>query len=78
MLFRSAKDRAVSGAEHCWKAIMSSLKGPKTECNLKEAFAKESQAICRYLYFARTADAEGNEDVSAVFHSNAKGKTGHA
>jgi len=78
MLFRSAKDHAVSGAEHCWKAITSSLKGSKTECNLKEAFAKESQANCRYLYFARTADAEGYEDVSAVFHSIGKGKTGHA
>ncbi len=78
MLFRSATDRAVSGAEHYWKAIMSSLKGSKTECNLKEVFAKETQANCRYLYFARTADAEGYEDASAVFHSIAKDKTGHA
>jgi len=57
---------------------MSLPKGSKTECNLKEAFIKESQANCRYLYFARTADAEGYEDVSAVFHFIAKGKTGHA
>ena len=57
---------------------MSSLKGSKTECNLKEVFAKEAQANCRYLYFARTADAEGYEDASAVFHSIAKDKTGHA
>ena len=56
---------------------MSSLKGSKTECNLKEVFAKEAQANCRYLYFARTADAEGYEDASAVFHSIAKDKTGH-
>src|SRR4030095_12976329 len=54
------------------------LKGSKTENNLKEAFAGESQANRRYLYFAQKADVEGFNDVSAVFRSTAEGETGHA
>lgn len=54
------------------------LKGSKTEENLKEAFAGESQANRRYLYFAQKADVEGYNDVSAVFRSTAEGETGHA
>ena len=42
------------------------LKGSKTENNLKEAFAGESQANRRYLYFAQKADVEGYNDVAAV------------
>jgi rubrerythrin len=57
---------------------MTSLKGSKTEQNLKEAFAGESQANRRYLYFAQKADVEGHNDVSAVFRSTAEGETGHA
>ena len=55
-----------------------SLKGSKTEENLKAAFAGESQANRRYLYFARKADVEGYNDVSALFRSTAEGETGHA
>ena len=55
-----------------------SLKGSKTEENLKEAFAGESQANRRYLYFAQKADVEGFNDVAAVFRSTAEGETGHA
>ena len=55
-----------------------SLKGTRTEDNLKAAFAGESQANRRYLYFARKADVEGFNDVSAVFRSTAEGETGHA
>ena len=55
-----------------------SLKGSKTEENLKAAFAGESQANRRYLYFAQKADIEGYNDVSAVFRSTAEGETGHA
>ena len=55
-----------------------SLKGTRTEDNLKEAFAGESQANRRYLYFAQKADVEGFNDVSAVFRSTAEGETGHA
>ncbi len=54
------------------------LKGSKTEENLKAAFARESQANRRYLYFAAKADVEGYNDVAAVFRSTAEGETGHA
>jgi rubrerythrin len=54
------------------------LAGTKTEANLKEAFAGESQANRRYLYFAQKADVEGYNDVAAVFRSTAEGETGHA
>jgi rubrerythrin len=57
---------------------MAGLKGTKTEDNLKAAFAGESQANRRYLYFAQKADVEGHNDVSAVFRSTAEGETGHA
>ncbi len=55
-----------------------SLKDTKTEQNLKAAFAAESQANRRYLYFAQKADIEGHSDVSALFRSTAEGETGHA
>src|SRR5512140_1162977 len=57
---------------------MKSLKGTKTEKNLKDAFAGESQANRRYLYFAQKADVEGFNDVASVFRSTAEGETGHA
>ena len=52
---------------------MKNLKGTKTEQNLKDAFAGESQANRRYLYFAQKADVEGFNDVAAVFRSTAVG-----
>ena len=57
---------------------MPDLKGSKTQDNLKEAFAGESQANRRYLYFAQKADVEGYPDVAALFRSVAEGETGHA
>ncbi|CAN2532111.1 Rubrerythrin [Methylocapsa aurea] len=57
---------------------MATLKGTKTEQNLKDAFAGESQANRRYLYFAQKADIEGHNDVASVFRSTAEGETGHA
>ena len=54
------------------------LKDTKTFHNLKEAFAGESQANRRYLYFARKADIEGYPDVAGVFRDTAEGETGHA
>lgn len=57
---------------------MRPLKGTRTEQNLKSAFAAESQASRRYLYFAQKADLEGHNDVAAVFRSTAEGETGHA
>ena len=52
-----------------------SIKGTKTEENLKDAFAGESQANRRYLYFAAKADVEGENDVATVFRSTAEGET---
>jgi len=57
---------------------MKSLNGTKTHTNLKDAFAGESQANRRYLYFANKADVEGQNDVAAVFRSTAEGEIGHA
>ena len=57
---------------------MAELKGSKTAQNLRDAFAGESQANRRYLYFAQKADVEGYNDVSAIFRSTAEGETGHA
>ena len=57
---------------------MPSLKGSKTHQNLKDAFAGESQANRRYLYFANKADVEGQPDTAALFRSTAEGETGHA
>ena len=57
---------------------MPDLKGSTTQANLKEAFAGESQANRRYLYFAQKADVEGYPDVAALFRSVAEGETGHA
>ena len=54
------------------------LKGSRTEENLKEAFAGESQANRRYLYFSRRADVEGWPDVAGLFRDVAEGETGHA
>ncbi|WP_462186431.1 MULTISPECIES: rubrerythrin family protein [unclassified Frankia] len=57
---------------------MPKLDGTKTHENLKEAFAGESQANRRYLYFARRADIEGLTDASSLFRDTAEGETGHA
>ena len=57
---------------------MSDLKGSKTHQNLKEAFAGESQANRRYLYFAKQADIEGYPDIAGLFRDTAEGETGHA
>ena len=57
---------------------MTELKDSKTLDNVKAAFAGESQANRRYLYFAQKADVEGHNDVAAVFRSTAEGETGHA
>jgi rubrerythrin len=54
------------------------LKGSKTHQNLKHAFAGESQANRRYLYFAKQADIEGYPDVAGLFKNTADAETGHA
>ena len=57
---------------------MKNLKGSSTEKNLKDAFAGESQANRRYLYFARVADIEGFPDMAGLFKDTADAETGHA
>jgi rubrerythrin len=57
---------------------MANLKGTKTHENLKAAFAGESQANRRYLYFAKQADIEGYPDLAGLFRDTAEGETGHA
>jgi rubrerythrin len=54
------------------------LAGTKTHQNLKDAFAGESQANRRYLYFAKHADVEGHPDIAGLFRDTAEGETGHA
>lgn len=57
---------------------MPELKGSKTHANLKAAFAGESQANRRYLYFAKQADIEGLPEIAGLFRDTAEGETGHA
>lgn len=57
---------------------MPELKGSRTHANLKAAFAMESTANRRYLYFARRADIEGYPDLAGLFRDVAEGETGHA
>ena len=64
----------VSKRSHPWP----SSRARKTHTNLKEAFAGESQANRRYLYFAKVADVEGHPDLAGLFRDTAEGETGHA
>ena len=57
---------------------MAKLENTKTHGNLKAAFAGESQANRRYLYFAKVADVEGYPEVAGNFRETAEGETGHA
>ena len=57
---------------------MPELKGSKTHEALKEAFAGESMANRRYLFFARVAEKEGRAEIKDLFEDTASGETGHA
>jgi rubrerythrin len=57
---------------------MAELRGSKTHENLKLAFAGESQANRRYMYFARVADVEGLPDIAGLFRDTAEGESGHS
>ena len=54
------------------------LKGTKTEANLREAFAGESQARNKYTYFASVAKKEGYEQIAAIFQQTADNEKEHA
>ena len=58
--------------------MVKNLANTRTLQNLKDAFAGESQANRRYLYFAKQADVEGQPDVAGLFRDTAEGETGHA
>jgi rubrerythrin len=58
--------------------MAKSLQGTKSLENLKHAFAGESQANRRYLYFARIADIEGYPEIGGLFRDTAEAETGHA
>ena len=57
---------------------MAELKGAKTENNLLEAFAGESQANRRYLAFAKQAEKEGYTQAAKLFRAAAEAETVHA
>lgn len=57
---------------------MAELKGTKTEKNLMEAFAGESQARNKYTYFASKAKKEGYEQIAAIFSETAENEKVHA
>jgi rubrerythrin len=58
--------------------IMKDLKGTKTEKNLQEAFAGESQAHTKYEYFASKAKKEGYEQIAAIFNETSLNEKEHA
>jgi rubrerythrin len=57
---------------------MAELKGTKTEQNLKQAFAGESQAHTKYLYYASRAEKDGYEQLGAIFRETALNEKEHA
>ena len=57
---------------------MMELKGTKTEQNLKDAFAGETQARSKYTYFASVAKKEGYEQIAAIFQDTADNEKEHA
>ncbi|WP_279148880.1 rubrerythrin [Segatella bryantii] len=57
---------------------MKELKGTKTEKNLLEAFAGESQARNKYTYFASKAKKDGYEQIAAIFEETAANEKEHA
>lgn len=57
---------------------MASLRGTRTEANLRTAFSRESEANRRYLWFAEQADVAGHPGVAELFRQLAESETGHA
>lgn len=57
---------------------MKELKGTKTERNLMEAFAGESQARNKYTFYASKARKDGYEQIAAIFEETASNEKEHA
>ena len=57
---------------------MKDLKGTKTEANLMEAFAGESMATNKYMYYASKAKKDGYVQIASIFEETAKNEKEHA
>ncbi len=57
---------------------MKDLKGTKTERNLQQAFAGESEARNKYSYYAAKAREDGYEQIAAIFEETARNEREHA
>jgi len=57
---------------------MAQLEGSRTEDNLRKAFAAETEANGRFLYYAQRAEADGYPDIASLFRALAEGEKGHA
>jgi len=68
----------MTADNHNKEKIMTELKGSKTEKNLMEAFAGESQAHVKYQYFASKAEKEGYQQIGAIFRETALNEKEHA
>ena len=60
------------------KESVMELKGSKTEKNLRDAFAGESQAHTKYLYYASKAEKDGYVQMGAIFRETAGNEKEHA
>ena len=60
------------------KEIFMKYAGTKTEKNLRDAFAGESQARNKYTYFASVAKKEGYEQIAELFTKTAENEKEHA
>ena len=72
------KCNAKGGYLKPMEEVKKELKGSKTEKNLQEAFAGESQARNKYTYFASVAKKEGYEQIAAIFLQTAENEKEHA
>ena len=73
-----AKCPKCNAPQSKFKEMKKELKGTKTEQNLMEAFAGESQARNKYTYFASKAKKEGYEQIAAIFEETALNEREHA
>ena len=71
-------EKIVPNEEEIEMAEIKNLKGTKTEKNLREAFAGESQARNKYTYFASVAKKNGYEQIAALFLKTAENEKEHA
>eukprot|EP01114_Cavostelium_apophysatum_P016236 TRINITY_DN456_c0_g1_i1.p1 TRINITY_DN456_c0_g1~~TRINITY_DN456_c0_g1_i1.p1 ORF type:complete len:176 (-),score=41.93 TRINITY_DN456_c0_g1_i1:131-658(-) len=73
-----SKTACTFGSRRTFSSDEPTLLGSKTHQNLKDAFAGESMANRRYLFFASKADVEGHPNVARLFRDTADGETSHA